>query len=272
MSQYRLDEKNQREKLPPIRFLAASDVDGTLLPYGEKKLPPELFDWIRRARMKGVAFAAASGRDYSGLRRLFEEAADEIYFIATNGAQIFYHDELVAEDHIPGAMAEALAHDIERRGAPALVSTKTESLVRTSEPEFFEFMKHFGNKMRMVEDFSSAEEPIVKLAAYFPEGAAAEKPYFAERWEEDFRIAVAGPCWLDFNMTDKGTALALLSRKLGLGPESVWAFGDQQNDRAMLDYAGHAFLMQDAEEELKQGGYQLTSDVLAELESLLRSI
>lgn len=41
--------------------LVVSDIDGTLIPYGEKGLPANLFDLIRRLRRAGVAFFPASG-------------------------------------------------------------------------------------------------------------------------------------------------------------------------------------------------------------------
>ena len=51
--------------------LIVSDIDGTLLPYGQSELDIELFELIRRLRSAGVTFCPASGRQYHSLRALF---------------------------------------------------------------------------------------------------------------------------------------------------------------------------------------------------------
>ncbi|MBS6776533.1 MAG: HAD hydrolase family protein [Butyricicoccus pullicaecorum] len=49
--------------------LIASDIDGTLLQGGQTRLDPALFDVIERLEQHGIRFAAASGRQYTNLRR-----------------------------------------------------------------------------------------------------------------------------------------------------------------------------------------------------------
>ena len=69
--------------------LIASDIDGTLMSYGETSLPPALFGLIRRLRAAGVLFCPASGRQYHSLRQLFAPVADEVCFLCENGAVVF---------------------------------------------------------------------------------------------------------------------------------------------------------------------------------------
>ncbi|NLD83945.1 MAG: HAD hydrolase family protein, partial [Clostridiales bacterium] len=61
--------------------LIACDLDGTLL-NSRGELPAGTFDRIRRLKEKGVRFAAASGRQYGNLRRLFYPVRDEIAYLA----------------------------------------------------------------------------------------------------------------------------------------------------------------------------------------------
>lgn len=252
-----------------IKHLIVSDVDGTLLPYGQKELPPRIFDLIREALARNYMFAAASGRDYSSLKRLFAPVADDIYFITTNGGQLIYRDELLEKSEMPPAIVAELVDDIEAQGLSALVSTLEGSLVRSDNPAFGRFIAGFGNHVRLVDDFASVSETIVKAAAYRAEGVDEVHPYFRERWHEWFRVATAGPNWIDFNMTDKGRALASLAARLGVPAEAVWAFGDQQNDLAMLDFAGRAYLMSHAAPAFRREKYTLADDVVTTLEQLL---
>ncbi|MGN1235137.1 MAG: HAD family hydrolase, partial [Christensenellaceae bacterium] len=82
-----------------IKFIA-SDLDGTLL-LPDKTLPEETFPLIRALKEKGVLFAPASGRQYANLKHLFAPVADQVLFIAENGALVVYQDEVLFTDLIP---------------------------------------------------------------------------------------------------------------------------------------------------------------------------
>ena len=56
--------------------LVASDIDGTLLPYGGTAIPEEIFAEIDRLAGKGILFCPASGRQYTSIRKLFAPVAD----------------------------------------------------------------------------------------------------------------------------------------------------------------------------------------------------
>ena len=56
----------------------------------------------------------------------------------------------------------------------------------------------------------------------------------------------SGNEWTDVvaNGTGKGEALAKLGERLGILPEEMAAFGDNENDRSMLEFVGHPYLME----------------------------
>ena len=58
--------------------LIASDLDGTLLQNGTKEISKEAVYYIKKLYEYGVVFAAASGRQYPNIRRLFSEVENEI--------------------------------------------------------------------------------------------------------------------------------------------------------------------------------------------------
>jgi Cof subfamily protein (haloacid dehalogenase superfamily) len=51
--------------------------------------------------------------------------------------------------------------------------------------------------------------------------------------------------------TDKGTALALIAEKLGIGREAVLAIGDSLNDEAMIRWAGMGVAMVNGDDRIK---------------------
>lgn len=50
---------------------------------------------------------------------------------------------------------------------------------------------------------------------------------------------------------NKGMAVAALAQRLGIGPESVMALGDYDNDVSMLSYAGVSVAMANASERAR---------------------
>lgn len=64
--------------------LIASNIDGTLLTYHGQTAPERTAALIRRLIDKEIYFSAASGRQYSNLRRLFDLISDNIFYAAEN--------------------------------------------------------------------------------------------------------------------------------------------------------------------------------------------
>ncbi len=56
--------------------LIASDLDGTLVSGNMSDLPEGFPETVKELKQKGILFAAASGRQYHNLRRLFHEISD----------------------------------------------------------------------------------------------------------------------------------------------------------------------------------------------------
>ena len=56
----------------------------------------------------------------------------------------------------------------------------------------------------------------------------------------------SGNRWVDFAPpgTGKGEALEKIGENLGILPEEMAAFGDNNNDRTMLQFVGHPYLME----------------------------
>ena len=69
--------------------LIASDLDGTLLQNGAHDVNPIVFDQIRTLKEHGIMFAAASGRQYLNLRRLFTPVQDDIAYIAETVLSVY---------------------------------------------------------------------------------------------------------------------------------------------------------------------------------------
>lgn len=256
--------------------LIASDIDGTLLTYGETSLPSALFGLIRRLQAAGIHFCPASGRQYHSLRLLFAPVADEVFFLCENGAVVFgpgAEDDapVLSKTPMPRRSAEALAEAI--AGLPeheALISGENISYICGGSNRFAGQMEAWtGNLVRVVARVEDIPEEILKVSAYCPHGPEQAAKALGPQWGSPFHMAVAGPVWLDFTLADKGSGLRGLCRSLGIDPADAAAFGDNWNDVPMLEAAGSPWLMATAAPALRQRFPRQCASVLPVLENIL---
>lgn len=237
--------------------LIVSDIDGTLLPYGQTTLSPTLFPVIRALKERGVIFCPASGRQYHSLRGLFAPVQDELAYLCENGAILYGAGQedaapVLGKTAMPREESLALAEDIlQLPGCQLLVSGANASYVCRCPQSYLSLLRdEKGNRVRIVEHPRQVGEDILKVSAYCPGGTEEPAKALGPRWGEALHMAAAGPDWLDFTLADKGTGLEQLCRALGVSLEETVAFGDNWNDAAMLRKAGRGYLMEQADPEL----------------------
>ncbi len=236
--------------------LIASDVDGTLLEEGTDKINPEIFDMILKLREKGIIFAAASGRAYGSLRRLFEPVKDNIVFITDNGSNVICRGEEMYASVIDRALLEELILRI--RMLPEcyiVISDRKGMCYLEQENESLDdfLINGYHNDVRHVEDILKEPIEITKCSIYKKQGIKELAPEFIEKYKGRLNVAIAGDIWLDFmNMdADKGTALQSIQKTMRILPEESMAFGDNMNDIGMLKAVGESYAVSTAAEAVK---------------------
>lgn len=236
--------------------MIASDIDGTLLKSGQKELPPRLFSMIRQLWEQGIIFCAASGRQYSSLRRLFQPVADEIYYICENGAVVFgtgSKPAVLAKTIMERNLAEKLIRDIvSREDCEVLISGENTSYLMPKKQEVVTHIRDFtGNNISFVSKAEEVPEPIIKVSAFCTPDTTLPEKELGSFWRKHFSGAVAGKQWLDFTLADKGKGISALCDTLQIPANEVMAFGDNYNDIPMLHKVGYPVLMESAHPELK---------------------
>lgn len=234
--------------------LVTSDIDGTLLLGESRALNPLLYEQIGRLRAHGIRFCAASGRQYYSLRRLFAPVADEMLFICENGAAIYAQDRLLSKTPLPRKEAECLIAEIlARRDCEVLISGANMCYLLPKTQEYVHMLREkVGYRCTVVSDAAHIPEDILKVSAYRKEGGEVLLPVFAPKWERVFNMAIAGPEWLDFTLSDKGTGLSEVCRLTGISPSEVMSFGDNYNDVPLLSQVGTPYIMEGAAPALRE--------------------
>lgn len=256
--------------------LIASDLDGTLIPYGQKTLPPELFSLIRRLQQAGILFCPASGRGRPSIRKTFGPIADELCILCENGAVVFgpggEEAPILSKTAFPRDVAMALCRDIiAQPDCQVLISGERTSFVCDGDTDsLIRFLAREVNcPARTVSDPEDIREDIVKISAYCPKGPEAIAAALGPKWGE-WKMAVAGLAWLDFGVADKGTGIRGLCEALHIAPEEVAAFGDNWNDVGMLQSVGRPYLMSDAHPDLRAMFPSQCDNVVEEIEKILK--
>ncbi len=252
--------------------LIACDLDGTLL-NSRGELPAGTFDRIRRLKEKGVRFAAASGRQYGNLRRLFYPVRDEIAYLAENGAFVAA-GQYTESFPLPRETAESVIRDILAAGMDLLICLPETCLILASGSRAYreEIIYRLRNTVTIIDDPFPFAEKCIKVSGFYPERIADLAPPLQEKWGKTLHVDIAGSSWLDFTRANKGTGLKSLSRILQIPLADTAAFGDQQNDVSMLEAVGHPYLMDTAPRELRQKGFAPCRDVSDTLDQLLSSL
>lgn len=265
----------EKEDLTMIKLIA-SDLDGTLLLHGAQTLNPEIFDLIQKLQEKGILFVSASGRQIASQRNLFRPIADEISYVAENGAVCIYQNEIIATFAMDKDLAFRILNSIkEHPDCLALVSGATTCYIESGNDAFLHHIRDvLHNTTTVVYDFSEIREPIVKIAFFDGSGTYASLGDFKKSFEKEIKVVTSGNDWIDFVPfgSNKGNALRILLDKLGILPEEMIAFGDQENDLEMLTLAGTSYAMATASPEVKKHATGVTETVEEVLRKLLASL
>lgn len=259
--------------------LIATDVDGTLVEEGSAVLPQELFSLIERLTDAGILFAAASGRQYRGLRRLFAPVADKIVFISENGSNVVCGKEEWYASVIDPAIVREMKHYVKKLpGCYLTLSTTGVMYSSGGQDEAYHRMmvEGYHNDMEFAEEMDTDLLKVIKMSIYCREGVASLTEELERQWGDRLTVAAAGKPWVDFSNpgTDKGAALKLIQERFGICREQTMAFGDNHNDIGMLRAAGESYAVATAGTAVKEaashlaGGY-MDRGVIRILEGLL---
>ncbi|MBO7423466.1 MAG: HAD family phosphatase [Oscillospiraceae bacterium] len=234
--------------------LIACDIDGTVLEPDEKYLPHELLEQAERLMQKGIAFCFSSGRQFSNLRVLAEHLVDRFYYICDNGAVVY------SDGRIPEIISQtAMDHDdalqivtkvIETPGLELEISNSNTGYLYIKTEPFQNLMLNYeGMNLVRIRSPRQIPDTILKISVY-SKRAEDVFPVLSREWGDKYHVAIAGEHWVDITLADKGTGVTALCRHLGVGPESVVAFGDNYNDIPILDLVGYPYMKSSSPEDL----------------------
>lgn len=249
--------------------LVATDIDGTLVKDSTPDLYEEMKEMVRTLTAKGIYFAAASGRGYFSIRQIFGDVADDIIYIAANGAVIMYkgkvmHTQEIPKDFLKGIIKECRNYKTgstkeeipqELRNCELSASVAGMNYLESKNKEYIDLIQYgYRNRFTVTGDLLEEERPYVKISLYRKEGVDPMVEKIFCEWGKLVKVTKAGQEWIDFMAkdVDKGNALQFVQKALGVSREETIAFGDNENDAGMMRAAGRSFAVPNAVESVKK--------------------
>ena len=219
--------------------LVLSDIDGTMLPYGQRVVSERTRAAMHAALDVGIRVGPASGRGISHVTPTF--AGDEALTataLGTNGMQVYLDGKLIHEELLPHEALVRVTQAIEGMtgvgaivfdgGTPLLVAGTREDLA-LSFPVYAE---------QALDCVGVPDIPIVKMNVFCTGDLAATHELYdvvaAAVPELDFNVPMAGFLNMAPPGYSKATGIEILCDALGSGLDQVVTFGDGGNDLEMV--------------------------------------
>lgn len=223
---------------PDIKLIL-SDIDGTMLPYGQRVVSGRVRAAFHAALATGMHVGPASGRGISHVTPSFAgDAACTATALATNGMQVYLDGELIHEEHLP---REALVHVTEAiadvPGAGAIVfDGGTPLLVMGTREDLAQSFPVYAEQA--LDACGVPEFPIVKMNVFCLGDLDDTKRLYdlvvREVPELDFNVPMARFLNITPPGYSKASGIDILCEALGIGLDQVVTFGDGGNDLEMI--------------------------------------
>jgi len=243
--------------------LIVTDLDGSLL-NDNKEISEDFWEVEKALHENGITFSVASGRPLHNIVMEFDAIKERTYFISDNGSYIVYRDEellvLPLSKEIINEFV-AVSRGIEKV-YPVLCS-KHMAFLEDDDEELLNVALQYYQEYEIVERLEDVTEPVLKISMCdFGDPHTNSYPHF-KKYENDYKVAVAGTRWLDITGfdADKGKAVKRLQQKLGISYDETMVFGDYLNDLQLMKAGKYSFAMKNAQPEIiKAANFVTTFD------------
>ncbi|MFV0566886.1 MAG: HAD family hydrolase [Flavobacteriaceae bacterium] len=241
--------------------LVVSDMDGTLL-NPNSEVSPRFFKQFSELKKKNIHFVAASGRQYQSILNKLDAIKDDISIIAENGGIIKHNNkERILLQLTPQDIANAVNLLRQINGAYIVLCGRHSAYIETNYQKFIDrFSKYYLN-YTIVNDLTTVTgDSFLKIAVFHETSSETHILPHVLPLKKSLQVIVSGQNWLDIShaQANKGYALSILQKELGVTKEETMAFGDYNNDLHMLELAHFSYAMENAHGSVKQAARYTT--------------
>ena len=244
--------------------LIATDMDGTLLdPKGQVDLP-RLEKILDQLEERGIRFVIATGNEIHRVKQLLGHLTERVVLIVANGARIFEGNQLLqAQTWDDDMVNRALEFFKGRECQDQFVVTSMnggfvkEGTVFTQLENFMtpEMIELFYQRMNFVEELEShLFGGVLKMSLVVGEERSdSVLEEINQLFNGSVQAVSSGYGCIDILQSGihKAWGLQELLKRWDIKAEEIMAFGDSENDVEMLQLAGIAYAMENADDKAK---------------------
>lgn len=244
--------------------LIATDMDGTLLdPKGQVDLP-RLEKLLNQLEERGIRFVIATGNEIHRVKQLLGHLTERVVLIVANGARIFEGNQLLqAQTWDDDMVNRALEFFKGRECQDQFVVTSMnggfvkEGTVFTQLENFMtpEMIELFYQRMNFVEELEShLFGGVLKMSLVVGEERSdSVLEEINQLFNGSVQAVSSGYGCIDILQAGihKAWGLQELLKRWDIKAEEIMAFGDSENDVEMLQLAGIAYAMENADDKAK---------------------
>lgn len=219
--------------------LILTDIDGTILPRGRRRVSERTVSAFHAALAAGIAVGPASGRGYSWIPDFFGgDVACCATALATNGMQVYLGAEKAMERTLAADALEEVRAIVAETPRAGLVcfDDATPLLVEGSVADLASHFPAYAERCRVT--CALPDFPVIKANVFTGAGERAAAALVARLNAEVTALDVdrAMPTYSNImpHGWNKGTAVAWMAERLGVGLDEVVVFGDADNDLPMF--------------------------------------
>ena len=253
------------------------DVDGTMSNH-KKEITPKTKAALKKAQESGVKIILASGRPDSGLSDFaieLEMGRHHGLLVSFNGSrvidcqtgEVLFNETMTVEqgkavlEHMKGFNVRPMID----KGNYMYVNDVYDCMIKNGEQEIniIQYESRGGKyKLCEMDDLAAfVDYPLNKILT------AGDSIYLKEHYREmmepfkdTLNCMFTAPFYFEFTAQgiDKAKALEAVLNPMGYMQDEIIAFGDGQNDKTMIQYAGIGVAMDNAVEELKEVADEIT--------------
>ena len=247
--------------------LFVTDLDGTLLPEGQK-VPPSNIKAVQDMIEAGIIFTIATGRMYSASVEIARSLDVDVPIITYNGAliktvggEVFYSAYLE-----PELIAEITDFCQERNWH--LQSYSNDNLYY---PEYNDFAKGYEAALKIPEGTAIGWDGLRNCTVNVPkmlsissgaEETAQRIKALKEKFGDKINAIRSNAEYTEIIRPEvsKAAAVMILAKKWNIDRSEIMAIGDSYNDLPMLRAAGHSVAMDNAPDDVKEVCEFMTDD------------
>lgn len=241
------------------------DMDGTFLDDNKSYDSARFIKQYEQLKKLGIKFSVASGNQYYQLAYYFPEIAQEISFVAENGALVVNQGTEVSHNKVSAQCVSETIKLLQKQQHIDFVVCGLACAYAPSDSSeaFINTARNHYRRLQQVESFESIDDPIIKFSIKVrPEGDInTTLTNINQELGKDLNSVTSGFSFIDLMSpgVHKAYGIQQLLNIWEIDAKDCLAMGDSNNDAEMLKFVGHSYAMGNANDTIKSIAKYTTS-------------